>query len=110
MKVILKFISISIIAGLYMLPTFSQQPAINFYRQPDQKGLNVFEAPKLDTVPFTGFKLRIGGNFTQQYQSLSHSNNADPNMAGEIDLNQLYPLSPGFNLATANLNFDIQLD
>lgn len=110
MKVILKFIGISIIAGLYMLPAFSQQPAINFYRQPDQRGLNVFEAPKLDTVPFTGFKLRIGGNFTQQYQSLSHSNNANPSMAGEIDLNKLYPLSPGFNLAVANLNFDIQLD
>jgi hypothetical protein len=110
MKVTLKLIGLSLVLGLYMLPAFGQQPAINFFRAPDRTGLNVFEASNRDTVPYTGFKLRIGGNFTQQYQYLSHENNASPSMAGEIDLNRLYPLSPGFNLATANLNFDIQLD
>lgn len=110
MKNSLKTIGLSLLLGLYMLPLFAQAPAINFYRLPDQGGLNVFEPTKQDTVPYTGFKLRIGGNFTQQYQNLSHSNEASPNMAGEINLNQLYPISPGFNLATANLNFDIQLE
>jgi hypothetical protein len=110
MKISLKIIGLSLVVGSFIWPAFSQQPAINFFRLPDQGGLHVFEAPKQDTVPFTGFKLRIGGNFTQQYQSLSHSNEANPNMAGEINLNKLYPLSPGFNLATANLNFDIQLE
>jgi hypothetical protein len=110
MKTTLKIIVISVIIGLFVSPVAAQQAAINFYRLPDQNGLHTFEASKLDTVPFTGFKLRVGGNFTQQYQSLSHSNNANPAMAGETNLNKIYPLVPGFNLATANLNFDIQLE
>jgi hypothetical protein len=110
MKVFFRILGISLVLGIYMLPATAQQPAINFFRTPDRSGLHVFEAPNQDTVPYTGFKLRIGGNFTQQYQYLSHENNASPSMAGDINLNQLYPLSPGFNLATANLNFDIQLE
>ncbi len=110
MKITIKTPLISFLLGCIVLPVFAQQPAINFYRLPDLHGLHVFEAPNRDTVPFEGFRLRIGGNFTQQYQYLSHSNEASPNMAGDIDLNRLYPLSPGFNLATANLNFDIQLE
>ncbi len=100
----------SLILGLYMLPLSAQQPSINFSKMPDQTGLNIFESTKQDTVPYAGFRLRIGGNFTQQYQHLSHGNEASPSMAGDINLNQLYPLSPGFNLAAANLNFDIQLE
>lgn len=110
MRVFLRIFALSLVLGMYLLPVFGQQPAINFFRVPDRNGLNVFEAPNRDTVPYTGFKLRIGGNFTQQYQYLSHENNASPNMAGDINLSQLFPLSPGFNLATANLNFDIQLE
>ncbi len=93
---------------------FANQPEIAFFRHADQRGLHVFEAPKLDTVPFTGLKVRVGGNFTQQFQMLSHSNEASANIVpfgnSEVNLNQLYPLSNGFNLATANLNFDIQLE
>ena len=74
MKNSLKTIGFSLVLGLFTLPLFAQQSAINFYRLPDQGGLNVFESTKQDTVPYTGFKLRIGGNFTQQYQNLSHSN------------------------------------
>ncbi len=110
MKTTFKIIVISVIIGLFAFPVAAKQPAINFYRNPDQRGLHVFEAPKQDTVPFSGLSVRIGGNFTQQYQSLEHSSNANPGMAGETDLNKLYPLVPGFNLATANLNFDIQLE
>lgn len=110
MKITLRTLGLSVLFGIYMLPAFAAQPAINFFRNPDQSGLHIFEAPKQDTVPFTGLNVRIGGNFTQQYQSLEHSNKANPSMAGDIDLNKLYPLVPGFNLATANLNFDIQLE
>lgn len=90
------------------------QKGIQFHRPADQNGLNVFETTKNDTVEFTGLKVKIGGNFTQQFQSLSQSNTATPNnvTVGPItyNLNSLYPLASGFNLATANLNFNIQLE
>ena len=96
------------------LPLFGNRPGIAFYRQPDLRGINVFDTSKDDTVSFTGLKVRVGGNFTQQMQMLSHSNEAAalnvPFGNGTVNLNQLYPLSNGFNLATANLNLDIQLE
>lgn len=102
-------------ASIMLLPlSVFAQKGIQFNRPADQRGINVFETSKADTVEFTGLQLKIGGNFTQQFQSISHSNTADENNfpfgAGTVDLNKLYPLSPGFNLATANLNFDIQLE
>ena len=86
---------------------FAQQTPIQFFRPYDQKGINVFETSKVDTIPFQDVKLRIGANFTQQFQSLKHSNSE--NMVGEVNKNALYDLSPGFNLAMANLNIDVQL-
>ncbi len=85
---------------------------IQFYRFYDQRGVNVFEAPKVDDKPFEGLQVRIGGAFAQQFQALSHSNNANPKVGANYtqDLNKLYPISNGFNLATANLNLDVQLD
>lgn len=82
----------------------AQQAKIDYYRPYDQNGINVFEAANESTVPFNGLDVKIGANFTQQYQMLSHSNNStNPD-------NELYPLGSGFNLATANLNLDVQLD
>ncbi len=93
---------------------FAQSEKIAFYRPYDQSGIHIFESPKADTVPFTGMKVRIGGSFTQQYQALSHSSTAQANNVtigpNTFNVNALYPLSPGFNLATANLRFDIQLE
>ena len=34
----------------------------------------MFETPKYDTVPYTGFKLGWGAAMTQQFQGLHHSN------------------------------------
>src|SRR5690348_2954919 len=34
---------------------------ISNLRPGDQRGVNVFETPKADTVPFTGFALSFGG-------------------------------------------------
>ncbi|MBK7410819.1 MAG: hypothetical protein IPJ40_23840 [Saprospirales bacterium] len=94
------------------LSIFAQQPTINYFRPWDKSGLNVFESPKSEITPFEGVKVRIGGNFTQQYQSLSHESEA-PFKAAASDstknLNELFPLGPGFNLAAANLNLDVQL-
>lgn len=78
---------------------FAQQPDIQFFRYNDQRGLNVFETTKADTIPFDDFKLRVGGAFAMQYQGLSHSNTA----------NNLVPLTGNFNLPTANLDLDAQL-
>ncbi len=89
------------------LGAYAQQVPIQYFRPYDQKGLNVFETTKVDTVAYEGIKLRIGANFTQQFQSLSHSNSE--NIVGEVNTNALYDLSPGFNLAMANLNLDAQL-
>ncbi len=97
---------------------FAQRNEINYSRAYDKSGLNVFETTKLDTVPYDGMVVRISGGFTQQFQALDHSNNADvvlkdntlTSTAGDsININALYPLTNGFNLATANLIIDAQL-
>lgn len=83
---------------------------IQFWRPYDQRGINIFETSKEDTVPYDGLKVRLGGNFTQQFQMLNHSNNADPVLnADKVNTNQLIEIGPGFNLATANLNIDVLL-
>ena len=73
----------------------------------DKTGLNVFETPKTDTVKYTGLKIKVGGAFTQSWQSIQESHSFVP-VAG-VDPNKLIPLSPGFNTANANLYWDIQL-
>lgn len=102
---------------------FAQQPPMQNFRPYDQRGINVFETPKTDTVPFTGLKVRVGGSFTQQFQNLNHENVIDTAqftgaMSGWhfIDANadnkddrQLLLISNGFNLAMANLNIDVAL-
>jgi hypothetical protein len=87
----------------------AQQPAIQYYRPNDKTGLNVFGASKADTTLFTGLKVRIGGNFTQDFQALNHENNATPVIVNNVNTNKLPSLINGFNLAMANLNIDAQL-
>ena len=81
---------------------FAQQAKIQNLRPYDKSGINIFETPKTDTVPFDDVKVRIGAGFTQQFQALKHSNNS-------TGTTPLYNLRSGFNLATANLNIDAQL-
>lgn len=76
------------------------QRDMQFWRSYDQRGVNVFETGKADTVGFDGIKVRVGGHFTQQFQSLSHSN------SGAVELIEI---GSGTNLATANLNIDVAL-
>lgn len=86
---------------------YAQLPPIQYFRPCDQRGVNVFETSKADTVVFDGLKLKLGASFTQQFQSLKHSNSK--NVVGEVNKNALFDLSPGFNLAMANFNIDAQL-
>lgn len=103
----------------------AQQPSLQNFRPHDKTGLNIFETTKNDTVPFTGFKVKVGGSFTQQFQDLNHENiiNSDSTNGGYtlidlsgpggkpdgIDDRTLIKLSNGFNLAEANLNLDVQM-
>ena len=82
---------------------------IQHMRAPDQRGLNVFESPKEETVPFTGFKLNWGGAFTQQFQNITHQNSAAPKLVNGTDQNKLIPIGSGFNNAVANLYLNVQL-
>jgi hypothetical protein len=90
-----------------------REVTMQYFTPMDQRGVNQFEQPKVAGVPFTGFRMDWGAAFTQQFQSLSHSNTAAPRMAvvngQEVDQNALLPIGAGFNLATANLYLNAQL-
>ena len=83
--------------------------AIQHIRPNDQRGVNVFEAPKSDETPYQGFKLDWGAAFTQQFQHLQHYNTATPVVTNGVNTNQLIEIGSGFNNALANLILDAQL-
>jgi hypothetical protein len=88
--------------------------AMQYFRALDQRGLNVFEAPKEPGVEYTGFKLDWGAAFTSQVQALDHSNTALPVTALDAsgkpyNANQLADIGFGFNNSTANLYLHAQL-
>ncbi|HBX64636.1 MAG TPA: hypothetical protein DEG32_00180, partial [Balneolaceae bacterium] len=70
------------------------------FKDPGKSGLNVFETPKTTNVEFDGLYVRVGGDFALQFQGISQSNAGD----------SLAELGNNFNLPTANLNLDVQLD
>lgn len=73
---------------------YAQQPALQYFRYYDQRGVNVFETSKNDTVAFNGLKVRLGASFTQGFQSLSHSNSAKALLTG-TGMPTLIETSPG---------------
>lgn len=108
MKIKVIVICINMIPGILK----SQQVPIQYFRPNDKSGINIFETTKYDTIQFDGLKVRIGGNFAQDFQVLNHENDAMFSATTNtpvINTNQLIKLTPGFNLAMANLNFDVQL-
>ncbi|HST08283.1 MAG TPA: hypothetical protein VLJ83_08920, partial [Gemmatimonadaceae bacterium] len=88
---------------------------IQNYRPEDKRGINMFEAPKDESVAYDGFKLQWGAAFTQQFQGLDHSNTASPRLVTTgtppvtTDANQLIRIGHGPNNATANLYLNGQL-
>jgi hypothetical protein len=104
------------IAGAKKASSFlTSAPGIEMqnYRPEDKRGINVFEAPKDESVAYEGFKLQWGAAFTQQFQGLDHSNTAAPRpvtTAGvTTDANRLVRIGHGPNNATANLYLNGQL-
>ena len=92
-----------------LLNASSAAAQITNIRPADQTGIDVFEAPKLDTIPFKGIRIGWGAAFTQDFQNLTHQNTATPVFANGVNSNQLIAIGPGFTTAMANLNLDVQL-
>lgn len=90
-----------------MLVGFAQEEGttddrdLQYFRNPGKKGINIFETPKDNTVKYTGEKVRLGGNFSMVFQGLDHQTS--------LDGTELVTLSKNFQLPTANLNLDVQL-
>lgn len=93
----------SIILGAFLAFTVGAnaqiQKDLQYWRANDQRGINVFETSKKDTIPYEGVRVRVGGDLALQFQGLSQENEAD----------NLVELSPNFTLPTANLNLDVQI-
>jgi hypothetical protein len=87
----------------------AQEGSLQYFRPNNRTGINIFEPSKNDTVPFTKMKVRLGGNFTQDFQGLQHHNNATPVLVNNVNTNKLMGITNGFNRAMANLNIDVQL-
>ncbi|MEX0967450.1 MAG: hypothetical protein WD077_09440 [Bacteroidia bacterium] len=114
MKKVLIFTGLLCLSGMEAFGQISTGD-LQFWNPAGKAGLNTFETGKEDTVPYQGLQVRVGGAFTIQFQALDHENAAVPRYAPddvdeEVNLNQLYDLGPGFNLATANLNLEAQLE
>jgi hypothetical protein len=73
---------------------YAQQPALQYFRYYDQRGVNVFETSKNDTVAYNGLKVRLGASFTQGFQMLNHSNEAKGLLTG-TSLPTLIETEPG---------------
>lgn len=96
LKITVLLLSLSVFAT-----SFGQSKRdLDNYRQPDQRGINVFEAPKDSVSTFDGINVRIGGQSTLQFQALDHEN------SGAVPLKDI---GYNFNLATANLDLDVAL-
>lgn len=110
MKSLLTNLKLFLSMGLMMFATclISQRADIDNFRPYDKTGIDIFETPKDSMTDFDQIGVRIGGAFAQQFQGLSHENTPSMDATGAV-VNPLYALGSGFNLATANLNIDVQL-
>lgn len=97
-KLILTLFSLFLIAGNVFAQT---NRSMQNFRYNDRTGVNVFEAPKDNTVPFEGLKVIMGGAFALQFQGLDHENS---------DAVPLMEIGHNFNLATANLDMAVALE
>lgn len=101
MKSLTKILSVATMMFLFVANINAQQTTqIQFLTDPGKAGLNVFESSKINTVEYDGLKIRVGGDFALQFQGFTQTNSGD----------SLAELSNNFNLPTANLNFDVQLE
>lgn len=95
-----------VILPVFLLPLAlnAQFDSLPNLRYTGKRGINVFEAPKQVVDSNDGARFRLGAEFTQQFQLLSHSNSTDVKSD-----NNLYAIRPGFTTAMANLDIHVQL-
>lgn len=99
--------------GIVLLVLFgfqvqAQQRDLDNFRPLDQRGVNVFEAPKDTVSTFDGVHVRVGGASTIQFQALDHESKGQWTNAEGVPLG-LVEIGPNFNLPTANLDLDVAL-
>lgn len=70
------------------------------YNEPGKESIDQFETKKQDSANFDKMKVKVGGAFALQFQGISHENSSGVPLAD---------IGNEFNLATANLNVDVQL-
>ena len=100
MKTMNKIVVTALFLGMGSMAFAQQDRSMQFSRADGREGVNVFETPKSDTVPYEGIKVRVGGDFAIQLQSLEHENK----------MNNLTGFGKDFNLPTANMDIDVQLE
>jgi hypothetical protein len=102
MKALYKTLSLVGIMSLLATITVMAQASkyLQNFRSVDKSGVNVFEAPKTPNETFDGLYVWVGGDFALQFQGLSQTNSGD----------SLADIKSNFNLPTANLNLDVQLE
>ncbi|WP_158996273.1 hypothetical protein [Mucilaginibacter sp. L196] len=100
-----------ILLAAALLPVSLKAQELQFFRPNNQQGVNVFETSKIDTIPFTDLKVKVGGNFEMAFQALRNFNTATPltETGFKGNVNSLEKLTNGFDLPMANLNVDAQL-
>ena len=103
MKNLIKYFSFAILLIAGLQTQAQTQRDLDNFRYPDQRGINMFEAPKDTTSTFDGVHVRIGGASTLQFQALDHEN------SGTSETPKLQDIGDNFNLATANLDLDVVL-
>ncbi|MBK7232447.1 MAG: hypothetical protein IPH93_09320 [Saprospiraceae bacterium] len=107
---------------LWVGTVLAQNSDLQYFRSWNKNGINVFEPSKTAEQPeFSGFKLKIGAGFSQEFQNLKHSNTPvyfAESQTNPINKNLLYGTTAsdsteatlrGFNTAMANLYMDAQL-
>jgi hypothetical protein len=95
-----KILIVSVLVAGMIAPSVAQVRDLQFWRPNDKRGINTFETTKKDTVEWNGLTVRIGGANTLQFQAIEASN------SGAVEI---FDLGPNFNLATSNLDLDVQL-
>jgi hypothetical protein len=98
---LLALLSLMLIGSVVM----AQQPAMQYFRPNDKRGINVFETSKKDSTVFKDIQVRVGGDFAIQFQALNQTSELD----APSGVDTLQSLENNFNLPTANLNIDVQL-
>src|SRR5690554_6396758 len=110
MKKAINYLS-AVLMILFGFQTFAQEKSardLDNSRFPDLRGINQFEVPKDTVSNFDGVNVRIGGASTIQFQALDHESTGKP-MDSDGQQVSLIEIGSNFNLATSNLDLDVQL-